>query len=260
MLLLGAALCAPAAFGGGPVVPDNGVKSAAALAAGGPISPGSLISIFGTSLAASTATADSVPLSTSLSDASVTINGVAAPLSYASPGQINAQVPWEVQPGSAAIVVSRPDGVSPTVTVQVAPSSPGIFSFRGFDGRNFAVAQNSDDFTLAWPSNAMPGLTTVPVKRGQGLILYATGLGAVDPTPATGDMAGAQLSNAVTMPTVTVGGVAAQVQFAGMSPGYVGVNQLNIVVPADAPTGSNVALQIATADGTSSDQVVIAVQ
>lgn len=260
MLLLGAALFAPAAFGDGPVVPDNGVQSAAALAAGGPISPGSLISIFGTSLAASTAAADSVPLSTSLSDASVTINGVAAPLSYASPGQINAQVPWEVQPGSAAVVVSRPNGVSPTVTIQVTPSSPGIFSFHSFDGRSFAIAQNADDFMLAWPANAMPGLTTVPVKHGQVLIIYATGLGPVNPTPATGDMAGAQLSNAVTMPTVMVGGVTAQVQFAGMSPSFVGVNQLNIVVPADAPTGSNVPLQIATSDGTSSDQVVIAVQ
>src|SRR6185369_10567194 len=107
------ACCALAAFGQdatpgsqAPVVSDNGVVSATG-AAGKPVSPGSLISIFGTGLAAAPATADTVPLSTTLSDSSVTINGTAAPLSYASPTQISAQVPWSVQPGTAAIVVSR---------------------------------------------------------------------------------------------------------------------------------------------------------
>lgn len=260
MLPVVAAFFSMAAFGQGPIVSDNGIGNAAGLAAGQPVSPGSLISIFGTSLAAATATADSVPLSTTLSDVTVTINGTAAPLTYASPTQINAQVPWEVQPGDAAVVVSRPAGVSPTANVKVAASSPGIFTVRGFDGRYLAVAQNADDFQLAWPANTMPGVTTKPVQRGQILIIYATGLGPVTPTPTTGDMAGAQLSNAVTMPAVTVGGVAAQVNFAGMSPNFVGVNQLNVVVPAGAPTGNAVPLQIATGDSTSSDQVVIAVQ
>jgi uncharacterized protein (TIGR03437 family) len=72
------------------------------------VSPGSIISIFGSGLAAGLSVANSIPLSTALSDvSSVTINGMPAALMSVSDGQISAQVPWEVVPGPATVVVNR---------------------------------------------------------------------------------------------------------------------------------------------------------
>src|SRR5947208_8921427 len=95
------------AFAQKPVVVDGGVLNGASFAKGQAVAPGSLVSIFGTELAATTAQAGSIPLSTSINDVSVTFNGVAAPLSLISPGQINAQVPWQAAPGQMTAVVTR---------------------------------------------------------------------------------------------------------------------------------------------------------
>lgn len=260
ILLLGFAFGCLAAFGQAPNVLNGGIINAAGVTGGQPVAPGSLISIFGTSLAAAQALADSVPLSTVLSDATVTINGITAPLTFVSAGQINAQLPWEVQPGTATVVVSRPTGDSQPQTVQVAPSAPSIFFFPNADGRLLGIAQNSDDFLLAWAQNTLPGTNTEPVKRGQALIIYATGLGAVDPPVTTGNSGGSVLHTALGQLSVLVGGAPAQMLFAGMSPQFVGVNQINIVVPQNAPTGANVPLQISMDGVLTSDKVLIAVQ
>jgi uncharacterized protein (TIGR03437 family) len=268
-ILITVAACALPAFGQdatpgaseGPLVSENGVAISAGLATGGKsVAPGSLITIFGTSLAAALATADTVPLSNTLSDVSVTINGIAAPLSYVSPTRLTVQVPWGLQTGTAAVVVSRPTGVSPSANVEVTATAPAIFTVRAFDSRYLAVAQNADDNEMAWPVNAMPGTKSKPVKRGQTLIFFATGLGAVDMAPADGDAGGEHPGHVVATPTVTVGEVAAEVLSAGLSSGYVGVNEIRIVVPADAPTGNAVPLKISTADGQSAEQVLIAVE
>jgi uncharacterized protein (TIGR03437 family) len=97
-----------------PVVADGGVVNAATITPG--VTQGSLVAIMGTGLAASVASADSIPLSTSLANVSVTFNNVPAPLSYVSPTQINAQLPWNtlasgVTTGTANIVVTR-QGIS----------------------------------------------------------------------------------------------------------------------------------------------------
>src|SRR5215472_195431 len=97
------------AIGQTPSVAAGGVLNGASFDKTMPVTPGSLISIFGTNLAATTAAADTIPLSTQLGNVSVTVNGVAAPLNIVVHGdsfdQINAQLPWSVQPGMAQIVV-----------------------------------------------------------------------------------------------------------------------------------------------------------
>ena len=82
----------------------------------------------------------------------------------------------------------------------------------------------------------------------------------MDPPANTGDKAGAVLRKVTTPVSVLIGGVQAQVLFAGMSPDFVGVNQVNVIVPASAPTGSAVPLQIVQAGATTSNQVIIAVR
>ncbi len=244
-----------------PVVGAGGITSTAGPSTGQAVAPGSLVSIFGTNLASNMAASGTVPLSTTLSGVSVTVNNIAAPLQFVSSGQINIQVPWEVTPsdsksGPASVVVTRDDGVvAAPASVTVAASAPAIFNIGGQ-----AIAINSDG-SLAAPAAAIPGISTHPAKIGDpgGLVILATGLGAVDQPIVDGANSSDMTRNALTQPTVTIGGVAAQVTFAGLSPQFVGINQINVMIPAGTPTGSAVPLQIQVNGTINSNPVSIAV-
>jgi uncharacterized protein (TIGR03437 family) len=191
-------------FGAVPTVSAGGIVNAASFTA--PIAPGSLISIFGSNL----------------EGGMVEVNGVAAPLIVVTPGQINAQLPYETAPGTASVVVTTPTGRSAPTNATVAPATVGVFTFPGTDR---AVAD--------------------PVARGGVLVLYVTGLGAVAPAVATGQAAPLDaLSFAVTTPTVTIGGLPARVEFAGLAPGFIGLGQMNIAVPAEVSGGDAVPVVI----------------
>lgn len=258
------------AFAQTPNLVANGIVNGASFDGTQGVSQGSLVSLFGTSLASRLALADSLPLSTSMGDVTVTFNGLRAPLLAVIPGagggqdQINGQVPWNVLPagadgGTASVVVTRGGVSSPPQNVQITRSAPGIFSVQF--GVGYAIAINPDS-TLAAPVGSIPGLPTHPAKIGDpnGLILLATGLGPVDPPVADGAASLDQLRRAITTPTVLVGGVPAQVTFAGLAPQFAGVNQINILVPANAPTGDSVPLQMQVGGVTTTDKVTIALQ
>jgi uncharacterized protein (TIGR03437 family) len=219
------------------------------------VTPGSLITIFGSNLASSTASADTIPLSTKLGGVNVQINGIDAPLTFVTGGQVNAQLPWEVQAGTAQVLVTRDGTTSPPQTFQVAPFSPGIFTADGAH----AIVINLDG-TLALAAGAIPGLTTHPAKAGDTVIIYATGLGAVDSSIVTGTNSVDKLRSTSTVPTVLVGGVAVTPAFSGLTPQFVGVNQLNIVIPGNAPTGNSVSLQLSVGGLTTSNSVTMAIQ
>jgi len=252
LLLFGAVL-----YGQAPAVATGGVLNGASFTLDQPITPGSLISVFGSNLASKLAQADTIPLSTAMDDVrSVTFNDIAAPLVFVSPTQINAQLPWEVlASGTATVVVNRTSGSSPPATVQVSAFSPGIFSVQ------FGVGQAIvffPDGILAAAVNSIPGLTTRPAKVGDTLIIFATGLGAVQPSVETGK-APTTVTNVVTMPIVLVGGVQAKVTFAGMSPQFPGVNQVNFEVPAGVTAGNAIPLQFRVGGITTTDKVTMAV-
>jgi len=246
-----------------PSVSPGGVVNSASFDKTMPVTPGSLISIFGSNLAATTATADSIPLSTVLGNVSVSVNGIPAPLNgvfHTSTGdQLNAQLPWNVQTGTAQVVVTNNGAVSPPQNLQVGPFSPGIFSVNFGVGQ--AIAINNPDGSLAAPAGSIPGLSTRPAKIGDpgGVIILATGLGAVTPPVANGANSTDALRTTVTTPVVLVGGVPAQVVFSGLSPGFVGVNQINILLAPGTPVGNKVSLQIQIGGLTSTDQVTMAV-
>ena len=130
-----------------------------------------------------------------------------------SANQLNLQVPWGIVPPNAPaqsvnVVVSVAGvGSSQPAPVTVGPFSPGIFT----TGSTLAIVQNNSDGTLAQPAGSVPGLTTHPAKPGDVLIIYATGLGAVDNPPADGAAAGSQIINTLTKPTVLIGGITAAV-------------------------------------------------
>ena len=249
-----------------PVISSGGVLDGAGFIVGQAVAPGSIVSIFGTGLATSLLQGDTVPLSTlptNLGGTQVTMNGIAAPLYFVSGGQINAVVPWDVLPqgqtsGSTNVVVSLNSVNSVAQVVNIGQFSPNIF----FDhASSFAIAINSDG-SLAAPAGAIPGYPTRPARAGETLILYANGLGPVNPAVANGTPAGApaspELRRTVNVPAVLFGGVAVTPAFSGLTPQYAGVNQINVVVPAGV-SGNAVPLQLRLGGITSSDKVVIAV-
>ena len=264
ILLLAVAFVATAQ----PSIFDGGVLNGAGFQKGQPVTGGSLISIFGSQLASKVASASSIPLSTSLSGVTVTFtNGstvLTSPLLYVQPddpanqviSQINCQVPWNLVPegtsATVSVVVNNNGALSQPAQVNVGAFSPGIFSSGGR-----AIAVNLDG-TLTWPAGVIPGLNTHGAKAGDVIIVYATGLGAVSPPVADGAASLDALRNTKTPAAVTVNGTQAQVLFSGLSPQFVGVNQLNIIVPAITPN-DNAPLQIQIGGITTPNNTTISV-
>jgi uncharacterized protein (TIGR03437 family) len=241
-----------------PVVGPGGIENAAGLGNTTTIAPGSLISIFGTGLASGLSIAGSATLSTTLGDVdSVMINGVPAPLSFVSGGQINAQAPWELMPGQASVVVTRAGVASAPVVAVVGAYSPALYPF--VPGTQ-AIAINPDG-TFAAPPGSIPGSTSHPASAGDTLVFYASGLGAVDqPPPPDGAPSSDTLRRTSTPLTVMMGGMPGVVNFAGLSPQFSGVYQVNVVVPPGLAPGSAVPVQLQIGGVTSPDTLTIALQ
>jgi uncharacterized protein (TIGR03437 family) len=249
-----------------PVVNAGGVLNSGSYTSNG-VAPGSIVSIFGTNLAATGAGANTIPLSTTLSDVtSVTFNGVPAGLFYTGSNQINAQLPFDVLPsgqqsGTVNVVVTRTAGASVPQSVPVSQVSPGIFTTTA-NGLGQAFAYDNTTGLTAAPANAIPGLPTAPlsVSSGHALIIACTGLGAV--TPSIADYVAASdgvFRNTVLQPVVLIGGVPAQFVYSVLSPQYVSEYQIGVVPAANTPTGNAVTLQIQIGGVTTSNMVTIAV-
>ncbi len=250
-----------AAFAQAPVIADAGVLNGASYIRGQPVAPGSIVSIFGSNLASGSAQATSLPLPTKLGGVSVIIGGIAAPLLFVSSTQINAQVPYAaLAAGSVLIfadaIVTRDTVVSAPLQIQVAAAAPGIFSIPA--GLGNAVAINADS-SLAAPSGSISGIATHPAAAGDIVVIFATGLGAVFPAVADGAASSDKLRASVAMPTVLIGGQPATVTFAGLSPQFAGVNQINAIIPAKV-SGDAVPIQVQGGGFSSTDQITIAIR
>jgi uncharacterized protein (TIGR03437 family) len=190
------------------------------------VSPGALATIFGSNLSSGTAEAGSFPLPLSLAGVSVyaaqSQSSIQARLVYASPTQINFQVPSELAAGTANFYVALGGGSSLSFTVNVVSAGPSIFQ----DTSNHAIAQNA---SAGYTTNS----DTQPAAEGSVVVVYLTGLGAVDhPVPDGTATPDSPLSNATGTTSATIGGVNAPVQFLGLTPGYAGLAQANIQVPS----------------------------
>jgi len=234
LLGLSTVVSAQPVIGAGGIL--NGASFRLAGAPGGGVAAGSIISIFGTGLATSTASATSVPLTTTLNGTSVTIGGRAAPLFFVSAQQINAQVPWSVTAGSQPVVVTVNQTASAAVNVVVQATSPGIFS-QASSGQGPGAIQNFVSQTNTPLNNA-----TTAIAPGGTIIIYATGLGAVSNAPADGAAGSGQTTTGTV--TVRIGSQTVTPAFAGLAPGFVALNQVNAVVPANTPQGCSIAVQL----------------
>lgn len=248
-----------------PVVPADSVVNNASFALGtNPLAPGTIAAIFGTALDNGTNNSFSSfgtngELLTTLGGASVTFNGISAPMFSAFPGQLNVQIPEGLGTASSAMVVVTVGGQSSAPqTVPLGSFSPGLFSTNQ-KGTGQGAIQIANTSTYAAASGSISGSASRAVKPGEFITIYCTGLGAVSNPPAAGTAASSNpLSHTLTTPRVTIGGEAASVSFAGLSPGYVGLYQVNAQIPADASGGNTVAVQLSIG-GVESNTVTIAV-
>lgn len=184
------------------------------------ISPGSLVSLFGSNLAPIASRASATPLPMSVADTSVTINNVPAPLLYEAPGQINVEVPWEIAPGPATVVVRTRGNMSSPVQITVQPAAPGLFT----NAAGGAAALNADGSLNSAEKPAAAGSIISVFFTGQGPVTSMVDDGAPPPAGET--------DSATDAISATVGGVQAQIQFAGLAPLYPGVAQMNLKVPS----------------------------
>ena len=230
-----------AGHGGGTVdvITGAGAPSVAAVSAVNAASgangvvPGSLATVYGTGIreADGVTAATRFPLPASLDGVSVTVNDRPAPLlavaSRAGLEQINLQVPFEIAGADkAAIVVTRSGASSAPVEVPVLAAQPGVFTANGTD----AIVVHHADNTLVTRER--------PVERDEFVYFYATGLGAVENSPGTGNPGPRNpLARTRSLALVTLGGVPCEVLYSGLAPDFAGLYQLNVRVPAGAPSG-----------------------
>jgi uncharacterized protein (TIGR03437 family) len=217
--------------GAAPLLTQNGTANVFFTQPGGALAPGTVISIYGSNLASAITQALSAPLPTSLGGTSVLIGGLAAPLFYVAPGQINAQIPFELTAGNQyQVQVNNNGALSTPDSIQLAPVSPGIAALTSGQ----VIAQRYPGYSLVTED--------APAKPGDYLTIYLVGMGATDPAIGTGAASPSQtmaqlVAQLVAQPILTVNGNSVPIEFAGMTPGTVGLYQINFQVPATAPDG-----------------------
>ena len=186
------------------------------------------------------------------------IGGKEAPLFYVGPGQVNAQVPVELAADRQLQALVETNGVpSAPEPLQTAGNRPGIFTLGGKYGNQGAVLIANTN-RLAMPVTA--DVPSQPAPLGGLISIYSTGLGPTDPSVGSGEPGpSGPLAVVKTPVTVTIGGQAAAVSFAGLAPGFAGVFQINAQVPAGVAPGDAVPV-VLTQGGFRSNTATIAVR
>lgn len=245
-LAAGLAFCAA----GAQATPPTGASTAPFYTAGSiaqaasniseALAPNTIASIYGLNLSYDThavtlADLNNRSLPTSLDGVTVYVNNILANLIFVSPGQINFLTPYEITTSSATVFVSRQGVTGPVVTIQLAQTSPAFFEWSG----NFAVAEHADGSVISPDSPARPGETVV---------LYAAGLGRTSPD----QIAGAPPQSAATILylsqlQILLNGSPCppeSILYAGVTPGYAGLYQINLQLPATLPPNPEIQIVI----------------
>jgi uncharacterized protein (TIGR03437 family) len=235
-----------------PIAYAGGIANAASGAS--VIAPGAFIAIYGADFAAATSVAPAYPFLPLLGNTQVLLGGETLPLYFISTGQIDAIVPYDIEPNSMhQVIVQNGLASSQPQLVAVGTASPGVFTQN--------QSGSGPGSILGQKVGGNPALNTTanPASAGDYLWIYCTGLGTVSPSIAAGAAATyPPLYNTDNTVTVTVGGFDARVTFAGLAPGYVGLYQVDAIVPTGVATGPSVPV-IVTAAGASSAPVTVAI-
>jgi minor extracellular serine protease Vpr len=222
-----------------PTINAGGIVDGASFTTGRAVAPGSIVSIFGENLSDFTASASQLPLPLGIDGVAFSFDVVSAGVSlpahffYVSPTQINLQIPWELADFSSATVKTYINFTyGAEYTLNLATYSPGFFAYQS-NGQTLAAALDSAN-NLVSSGN--------PVAQGSTVQLFLNGLGPVNNQPADGWAATDASSTTMATPSIAIGGLPATVSFSGLAPNFVGLYQVNAVVP----TGIGAGLQLLT--------------
>jgi len=219
-----------------PVLTPNGTVNPFNPQIGGGLAPGTIVAVYGQNLAVMAATppAFTYPLPTTINGTQVRIGGINAPLFYVSPGQINVQIPFELDParGPYFLAVSTNGASTTAQPVSVIPATPALDAF----GDATLIAVHLADSTLISQAS--------PAQPGEYIVMFLLGMGQTDNPVATGAGApSSPLSRPLAAPAMTLGGKPVTITFAGLSPGFAGLYQINLQVPPGTG-GGNLALTV----------------
>jgi uncharacterized protein (TIGR03437 family) len=245
----------PLTFFGGVV--NNGVFDP-----GDVIAQGAIVSLFGEQLStAAPVAATSLPLGTTLGNVRVLVNGQATPIYYVSSGQINLQIPYNAAEGDAVVRVEREGQTGNPISIRIGASAPKLLEIPG----RYAIAVNQDG-SFAIPRT--PGLNSRAARAGETLVFYAIGLGPTQPVVASGAASpSSPLAQSPGTYNVTFGSAGpfgggsaeATPLFVGLTPNFVGLFQINVTIPAEAPKGTAIPVAL-EGPGGSSNRVLIAIE
>lgn len=193
---------------------------------GAPLAPGTVTQAYGTNLAAASSSPANVPLPTSFNGVQVLMGGLSAPIYYVSQTQLTVQVPSELAaPAEYQALISANGGYTLPQPMDLVPVAPGVVAFP--DGS--LVAQHADYSLVS---------STSPAKPGEALVIYLVGMGATTVGVPSGAASPADpLAVVSNNATVTIDGQPAATVFTGLTPGGVGLYQINLTVPPTAKAG-----------------------
>ena len=194
------------------------------------VAPGGIVALFGNSMAGGTGLNSGFPLPMNLADASVTINGIPVPLFFVSPGQINAQVPFDAVPGNGMAEVTSSTG-STWIPLTIAAAGPGIFTSN---------QQGTGEGAILDAQNFRKITADDPATPSEWIQIYCTGLGAVVGAITAGDATPDPpplLPITAAKPEVRIDGQTLAADWAGLAPGWVGLYAVNVQLPSNIAPG-----------------------
>jgi uncharacterized protein (TIGR03437 family) len=218
------------------------------------VSPGELVTIFGANmgpLSDAPGAFNGNSLSNTINGTQVLFGGIAAPLLFASSGQINAVVPFGITGTSTQVQVVNQGQTTASITVPVQPASPAVFALNGSGGGQGAILNQDGSVNSR----------TNPAARGSVVVLYATGGGITNPASVDGVLASQPYPVPMLPVTVTIDYLPAHINYAGAAPGMVaGVMQINVVVPEAASSAPFDQVVLTIGDYASPTAITVAVQ
>jgi uncharacterized protein (TIGR03437 family) len=244
-----------------PALTAAGVVNAATnavAATASPIAPGTFLVLYGERLGPATLTTltlnPSGVVNTTLGGTRVLFDGVPAPMVYTSAGQISVIVPYAVAARTNTTVVPEYQGVrGNAIALPVGATAPGLFTVD-FSGRNQVAALNQDGSVNAAANAAEVG--QVMVFYGTGAGVFRTGTTAID-----GAVIGVPLPEFASPLSMTIGGLPAEILYAGPAPGLVSsVFQINARIPEGVTPGASVPVRVTSGAATSPAGATIAVK
>ncbi|MBI2686363.1 MAG: hypothetical protein HYX27_08610 [Acidobacteria bacterium] len=249
---------------GNPLVTAGGVVNNATFAGGDPLARGTIAAVFGEQfLFGDPIAATALPLNTTMGGVRVLVNNAPAPIYFVSYGQINFEVPIEATIGTATVVVEANGQRSNGVTVPIANRAPRMLRLGVGD---YGIFVNTDQ-TFPVPRNTVLGTRGRPARPGETLVMYAIGLGPTIPSVVNGAASpSSPLAQVTPIPVLQFGKTSISLSdattplFAGLTPGFVGLYQINVTLPATIEKGPNVPVFLNMGDNVFSNTVELAIE